>query len=584
MDNICDGANIAEIIFATMLKPVLTSYFILLTSVLFAQVFPEKDYPSNYFRYPLGIALKLNANFGEMRPNHFHMGLDLFTLRKENLPVYAPADGWISKIKVDPNGFGNAIYVSHPNGYTTLYAHMNTFPPGTAQAIKEAQYAKQSWKGDVEFEQDQFPVKRGQLIGYSGNTGASAGPHVHYEIRRTEDDACLNALLFHKVYDVTPPDITKLAVYDRNKSTYEQTPRTMGLLRASGGYTISGGTLTVNSSRVSFALVATDRITGVPNSNGIYEAVVYMDDEPVSGFQIDGVDYLQTRYLNAHIDYRIKTGGGSYFQHISPLPGDQLPIYFKKDDGLIHLNDTALHQIKIVVKDANNNASTLQFKIKRTETTTPVANVQKDSRYMLPKQINIFEMADVQMVSTEKSFYDAFRFNYNYKTSAVAVSNVHVMHTPLIPVQDSMTFRIKPNKPLSETGTYRVIMIKTARGRTEIKRAKLSKGWYEARFREFGEFWLEVDEVPPTIAVTGVTDGSTLGAGAPITVTVADNKKEIRSFRAELDGQWLLFSGLGPVFRYRVDEYCPVGEHELKLVVEDEAGNTTQRFIKFSRK
>ena len=239
-----------------------------------AQVFPEKDYPSNYFRYPLAIPLKLNANFGEMRPNHFHMGLDLFTLRKENLPVYAPADGWISKIKIDPNGFGNAIYVSHPNGYTTLYAHMNTFPPGTAKAIKEEQYAKQSWKGDVDFEQDQFPVKKGQLIGYSGNTGASAGPHVHYEIRRTEDDACLNALLFHKVYDITPPDIARLAVYDRNKSTYEQTPRTMGLVRAAGGYTVSGGTLTVNSSRISFALVATDRITGVPNNNGIFEAVV----------------------------------------------------------------------------------------------------------------------------------------------------------------------------------------------------------------------------------------------------------------------------------------------------------------------
>jgi murein DD-endopeptidase MepM/ murein hydrolase activator NlpD len=549
-----------------------------------AQVFPEKNYPSNYFRYPLDIPLKLNANFGEMRPNHFHMGLDLFTLRKENLPVYAPAEGWISKIKIDPNGFGNAIYVSHPNGYTTLYAHMNTFPPGTAQAIKEAQYAKQKWNGDVEFEKNQFPVKRGQLIGNSGNTGASAGPHVHYEIRRTEDDACLNALLFHKVYDITPPDVTRLVVYDRNKSTYEQTPRTVGLIRAAGGYSITGNTLIVNSDQISFAIVATDRITGVPNSNGIYEAVVYMDEEPISGFQIDGVDYLQTRYLNAHIDYRIKTSGGSYYQHLSPLPGDRLPIYFKKEDGLIHLDDTTAHTIKIVVKDANNNASTVRFNVKRTATTSPVANMQKDSRYMLPNQINIFETADVQMMSSDKSFYDAFRFNYNYKTSALTVSNIHVMHTPLIPVHDSMIFRIKPNKAISESGRNRVIMIKTARGKTVVERAAFVKGWYEAKFREFGEFWLEVDEVPPTIAVAGVTDGSTLGEGALITVTVADNKKEIRSFRAELDGEWLLFSGLGPVFRYRVDEYCPAGEHELKLITEDEAGNTTERIIRFTRK
>ena len=567
-----------------MLKPIFTFCFLLFAYCLPAQVFPQKNYPTNYFRYPLDIPLKLNANFGEMRPNHFHMGLDLFTLRRENLPVLAPADGWISKIKIDPNGFGNAIYVSHPNGYTTLYAHMNTFPPGTAQAIKEAQYAKQKWNGDVEFQKNEFPVKKGQLIGYSGNTGASAGPHVHYEIRRTDDDACLNALLFHRVYDVTPPDITKLAVYDRNKSTYEQFPRNVGLVRAAGGYTISGNTLTVNSNLISFAIVATDRITGVPNNNGIFEALVYMDDEPVSGFQIDGVDYLQTRYLNAHIDYRIKTSGGSYYQHLSPLPGDQLPIYFKKEDGLIHLNDTLSHTIKIAVKDANGNTSLLRFNVKRTATTSPVNDVYKDSRYMLPNQINIFETADVQMVSTVKSFYDAFRFNYNYKTSAAAVSNVHVMHTPMIPVHDSMMFRIKPNKQITESGRNRVIMIKTARGKTVVERASLVKGWYEAKFREFGEFWLEVDEVPPTIAVAGVNDGGVIGNNALITVTVTDNKKVLRSFRAELDGEWLLFSGLGPVFRYRVDEYCPEGDHELKLIAEDEAGNITERAIRFIRK
>lgn len=578
------SGNASCFIFALMLKPILTSYLLLLTLFSHGQLFPKQNYPTNYFRYPLDIPLKLNANFGEMRPNHFHMGLDLFTLRRENLPVYAPADGWISKIKIDPNGFGNAIYVSHPNGFTTLYAHMNTFPPGTAQAIKEAQYAKQKWNGDVEFEKNQFPVKKGQLIGYSGNTGASAGPHVHYEIRRTNDDACLNALLFHRVYDVTPPDITRLAVYDRNRSTYEQSPRLVPLVHSKGMHTIAGGLLTVSSDAISFAIVATDRITGVPNNNGIFEAAVYLDEEPISGFQIDGVDYLQTRYLNAHIDYRIKTGGGSYFQHLAPLPGDRLPIYYKNGDGLIRLNDTLTHAVKIVVKDANDNATTLAFNIKRTAATAPAANMQKDSRYMMPNQINVFETADVQMVSSEKSFYDAFRFNYNYKVSALAVSNIHVMHTPMIPVHDSMMFRIKPNKPISEAARNRVIMIKTARGKTVIERATLVKGWYEAKFREFGEFWLEVDEVPPTIAVAGVVDGGTVINNTLITVTVADNKKEIRSFRAELDGEWLLFNGLGPVFRYRVDEYCPEGEHELKLIAEDEAGNITERIIRFTRK
>lgn len=571
--------------FCRMQKHILTFFIsLVLFFSAYAQLFPKKNYPTNYFRYPLEIPLKLNANFGEMRPNHFHMGLDLFTLRKENLPVFAAAEGWISRIKIDPNGFGNAIYVSHPNGYTTLYAHMNSFAPQLKEAIEEGQYAKQAWKGDVDFEKNMFPVKKGQIIGYSGNTGASAGPHVHYEIRNTEDEACLNALLFHRVYDVTPPAITKLAVYDRNKSTYEQFPKTLGLTKATGGYSIAGGVITVSSNVISFAIVATDRITGVPNSNGIFEAAVYMDEEPISGFQIDAVDYLQTRYLNAHIDYRIKTNGGSYFQHLSPLPGDRLPIYYKKDDGLIHLDDTTAHEIKIVVKDANENTSTLRFKLKRTASVTPAVNVQKDSRYMLPNQLNIFEQEEVQLVSTVKSFYDGFRLVYNYKTSATAHSNIHVIHTPVIPVHDSMMYRIKPNKPIPETGGNRVLMVKVARGKRDVARAAFVKGWYEAKFREFGEFWLEVDEVPPTLAISGLVDGGTVAANTLITCTTADNKKEIRSFRAELDGEWLLFSGLGPVYRYRVDEHCPAGEHELKITVEDEAGNTIERVIRFTRK
>jgi hypothetical protein len=236
------------------------------------------------------------------------------------------------------------------------------------------------------------------------------------------------------------------------------------------------------------------------------------------------------------------------------------------------------------VKDANDNSTTVAFSIQRSAVVTPAVMMQKDSRYMLPNQINIFETADVQMVSTEKSFYDAFRFNYNYKTSATAVSNIHVMHTPQIPVHDSMVFRIKPNKPIAESARNRVIMLKTTKGKTVIERATLVKGWYEAKFREFGEIWLETDEVAPTIAVSGVTDSGYVSANSLITVTVADNKKEIRKFRAELDGEWLLFSGLGPVFRYRVDDYCTQGEHELKLVAEDEAGNRTERTIRFTRR
>lgn len=568
-----------------MQKYILTSYILLLTSISRAQEFPPKNYPKDYFRHPQNIAIKLNANFGEMRPNHFHMGLDYNTLKKENIPQVAVADGYVARIKIEPGGFGNAIYLNHPNGYTTLYAHLNLFYPELQEWVKQQQYKQQSWRVELNVPPNLFPVKKEQFIAYSGNTGGSQGPHLHFEVRRTSDDACLNPLLFYNFYDVTPPDVRRLVVYDRNQSTYEQWPRTVGLSKTAGGYAIAGGTLTVNSDKISFAVTATDRITGVPNDNGFYEALVFVDEQPVSGFQIDGIDYIETRYMNAHIDHKTKIGGGPYVQHISPLPGDRLPIYKKwNSDGLIHLNDTAVHAIRITVKDANGNASNVRFNVKRTAAVSSATSLQKDNRYMLPNQLNVFDRDDIEMVISENGLYDAIRFVYNYKTRAGAFSNIHVLHTPLVPIQDMMTVRIKPTSQVPVFLAGKILMIKNARGKVDVYKTTFSNGMYEAKFREFGEFWLEADTTAPTIALMGVKDGGTVTAGGKIVVITNDNWKEIKSFRAELDGQWLMFSQRGNNFTYKVDEHCPPGEHELLIKVEDEVGNIAERRVKFMSK
>ena len=175
---------------------------------IYGEVFAQPKGVPEYFSYPLSIDPRLNANFGEMRPNHFHMGLDLSTESRENLPVYAPADGFISRMKIETGGFGRAIYMDHPNGTTTLYAHMNRFIPAAENYLEDQQYVQQTWKIDLKVPAGLLPVKKGQLIGYSGNTGASQGPHVHFEIRDTETENCLNPLRFRFLLpDVTPPDV-----------------------------------------------------------------------------------------------------------------------------------------------------------------------------------------------------------------------------------------------------------------------------------------------------------------------------------------------------------------------------------------
>jgi murein DD-endopeptidase MepM/ murein hydrolase activator NlpD len=206
-------------------KPFLFFYFLLFALSTSAQIFPAKSYPQGYFRYPLDVPIALAANFGELRPDHYHMGLDCKTEKRQNLPVHAAADGYIAKIKIEPFGFGRAIYINHPNGLTTLYAHLNNFFPALEKYVKEQQYEQESWEVFIDIPAGFFPVKKGDFIAYSGSTGGSQGPHVHFEIRDTKTDKVLNPLLFgFALKDNIPPAILRLAVYDRTISTYRQTP------------------------------------------------------------------------------------------------------------------------------------------------------------------------------------------------------------------------------------------------------------------------------------------------------------------------------------------------------------------------
>ncbi|MBI2730694.1 MAG: M23 family metallopeptidase [Sphingobacteriales bacterium] len=534
-----------------------------------------------YFRYPLGIPVKLNANFGEMRPNHFHMGLDLFTERRQNLPIYASADGYIARIKIDPNGFGRALYINHPNGYTTLYAHMNTFTPEVEAYLAEQQYANEKWKIEVQVPATKFKVQKGQFIGYSGNTGASEGPHVHFEIRKTENDNCVNPLFFgFNIPDNIPPALTRLAVYDRDKSTFEQSPLLLAFKKIGDTFKVTNPVIKTIAPKVSFAITAFDRVNGFTNSLGFNQAVVFDNNEPVSGFLIDNIGYDMTRYLNAHIDYRIKINGGPYLQHLSALPGNRLDIYQKwNEDGLVDLSDGEVHHIVLEVKDSYGNRSHASFNIQQSG--KPVeASLPGD--LMKPNEVNVYENNELQVYISEKGLYDAIHFVYSKNSSVTGLSDVFVLQNTSFPLQDSMIVGIKATRKISGDDVNHVLMYHTGKKKPDVAKAAFKDGWFTAKFREFGTFQLLLDNEPPKI--TGnIFNGANLSRASYIKFIVSDNYKEIKSFRAELDGKWLLFGGTGNTFTYRMDSHCTPGEHDLKVTAEDEAGNVTELVYKFVR-
>ena len=571
-----------------ILKPVFFILILLNVHISKAQLFVNKNYPQNYFIYPVAATRALAANFGELRPNHYHMGLDCRTDQVQNKKIFAAAEGYIAKVKIEPWGFGRAIYINHPNGLTTLYAHLNDFYPALENYVKQQQYKLKSWAVFLDIPANLFRVQQGDIIALSGNAGGSQGPHLHFEIRDTKTDKVLNPSLFgFPIPDDVAPDVFKLAVYDRCISTYEQTPKIFVLKKVNGVYVTTPSLIITKTDKVSFGIVASDRYTGSANKNGIYETVLYENDKPIVGFQLDSIGYDETRYLNAHIDYKYKSGGGSYIQHVSKLPGYNNSVYkIFNGDGVITIEDDSVHKMKILVKDAFGNTSVLQFTVQRNAKITET-RVKDSDTYFQPKAfhpgfINIFENATVRFYLPQNSLYDSMHFQYN-ETPGNTGYTVYHLHNTSVPLQRIFPISIKAATPLPN----KMVMHRFANGKNDYARAVPESygketDWYKASFREFGSFELMIDTLPPAITPIGFKDGMNCSKQSRIVFVVKDNTEEIKNFTATLDGNWLRFSNdKGSRFIYEFDEMCPTGKHELKIIVEDQVGNTSEKIYRF---
>jgi hypothetical protein len=574
-----------------------------------SQDFPAIPYPTDFFRNPLDIPIRLAANFGELRANHYHMGLDIRTQQKENLPVMAAADGYVAKVVIEPAGFGQAIYIRHPNGYTTLYAHLNKFFPALAAYVSSWQYKMESWQAVIDIPAGVFPVKKGQLIAYSGNTGGSQGPHVHFEIRRTADDTNLNPLLFGlPVPDNVPPEILRLAIYDRSLSTYEQSPRIWPVIKVAGGICrLKDSLLVVTAPRISFAISAFDSQSGSSNPNGIFQSMLYKDGQLVTAFQMNNISYNDTRKINAHIDYRTREKGGPWLQHLSRLPGHTAPCIYQTAppqadvvnklarpaaDGVIDLSDGYVHDMRIVVKDADGNTTVLHYQVQyRPSPVATTIGAPLAGKTFQPGMLDGYEAEGVAFYVGEKALYDSVHIGCSMVDPAPgAASPVYSIGSTVIPLQEPLLVRIRS----AAAGKDKIVMLRTEGARKEAQRPEWLGDWASARFREFGDFRLVEDLLPPVITPINIREGAVLRYVNKIAFRVKDDQGGIRNFRAELDppadttaggrGHWLCFTNDKYLnYIYVFDGHCPAGRHVLRVTAEDVAGNRTVKEYRFTR-
>lgn len=330
----------------------------------------KQSYPQGYYQFPIrpGLSNSLAGVLGDLRSNHFHAGIDIRTQQVEGLPVYAAAEGYVFKVAVQRSGYGNVIYLRHPNGQTTVYGHLQKFSDSLAAYVRSEQYKKQTFEIDLFPEPGKYAFKKGQLIALSGNTGGSAGPHLHFEIRDAQDNY-LNPLFFgfSEIKDVTPPKFVSLAVrpmdinarvngkFDRQ--TYTPVRQKDGSFRIPGTVTATG--------TLGLELLAHDMMTGTGFRYGLQCVEIRMDDQEVFAYNMEIFPNAATRDYNNLIDYETEQETGQRYLRCYVPDGNQFDLYktgaYK---GNLFVNDTLLHEVKIKVFDSYENSSVLTFNIK----------------------------------------------------------------------------------------------------------------------------------------------------------------------------------------------------------------------------
>ncbi len=554
----------------------------------FLNVRAQKTYPQNYFRDPLNIPIQLASNFGELRADHFHMGLDIRTQQKENLPVFAAADGYISRIKIEKYGYGKAIYITHPNGYTTLYAHLNSFYDTLEHYVKNKQYKDESWEQDFTLPQDLFPVIKGQFIANSGNTGGSQGPHLHFEIRDTKTGNNLNPLLFGlDVPDTKPPQLFGLYWYDRRYSIYTVESQPIAITQKNGVYKTRNTVVKVGSPVLSFGFRAEDLTNNSAYKFGVYHALLSMDDSVLFEFKLNDFLYSDSRYVNACMDYSKWVNSHLGIQYLSVLPGNNLKIFTPlKSDGKVLLADTSKHKIHIELSDVNNNITVIDFLLQYDETLNKNYFFNDNDFVCMPGEESNIKINDAAAIHfSEEAFYDALSLPVTETdaTLSTQVSSTIKIGTHLIPVHDAYRVSVRLNKDVSDSLKDKIVMELSSGKTNYIERGEWKNNYMQTSFYDLGNVLLLIDTIAPVILPVGWKDGSLFNATKTLIIKCTDDLSRIENFRAELDGKWLMFAKKNDYFIYTFDEHCTNGDHTLRTTVGDVAGNTTTQTFNFTK-
>ena len=549
------------------------------------QIFSNNKYPITDFRQPLDITPPaLAGSFGEIRGNHFHSGVDFRTNQREGYPVYAVADGYISRLRVQNSGFGQALYINHPNGFTTVYGHLQRFAPKIATVVKNLEYEKKSFEIDEFPDATLIPVHKGEVIAWSGNRGSSGGPHLHFEIRDTKTEETINPQFFGIIIpDNIAPVIHGLYVYRLNGKTFNEfTPKqAIGITGANGNYkAVAPISLT---GEVGFGVVTTDRHNGASGINGVYSIQLEMDGKMIYTSALERFAFENSKAINSHIDYPTYLNTKRSIQKSFVDPGNPLKIYSGLvNSGKINFNDGVTHQLRYIITDSKGNSSILPFTVNAG--TAPITAPIIPSGLIYPyNKVNEFNTEDIKVVFPKGTLYNDLNFVYKKlpKPAGNVWSAIHQIHNRYTPLHVGFDLWIKADQ-LPENLRSKALIV-NSNGSTQG--GYYDNGFVKATPRNFGSFYIAIDTIAPRISPINIAEGKSMAGLSKMIFKISDNLSGIKSFNGYLDGKWILmeFDAKTATLWHSFDERTTSGKHSLELVVTDMKENTRRYTIHFSK-